>query len=330
MGVALRARPNLNPLVRACGLVTLCAARASLAGGADYRLQVVRAEGAGSCPSASVIERDVSERLGRRAFSDAGERGIEVVVERTETKWVARLYLRVDASAADPARLIESDAPDCDDLGKSVALAVALAIAPELPPEPPAVVTPKPQSQPQQICPPPAPAPPRPSAHGEASLRALFSPNLLPSPSVGAALAVTLRGDLFGASFGGIFFPQSTLRTSETQLGFGLSVAFASACLWARTRDPQVWSCLGARFGVLHSVVYSPRPENPGDRLWAGASTELGLRKQLWGRLFAEAGAAAIFPLVRDRFAVDPRPAPVYEQGSAVVEGFAGLGLHLD
>jgi hypothetical protein len=50
----------------------------------------------------------------------------------------------------------------------------------------------------------------------------------------------------------------------------------------------------------------------------------------LSGRIFIEAGASAVFPLVRHRFRVDASSSPVYEQGPAVVEGFLGLGLHLD
>ncbi len=314
-------------------LALVCMPEVADAAGATYRLQLVRADGAGSCPSALQIERDVTQRLGRDPFSDEGERGIDIVLSRTETSWQAKLYLRVDSSDSDQARLIESEAADCAELGKSVALAVALAISPELPPEVPQKVEP--------VCPPPSlpPAPPpKPSLHGEASLRLLFSPNLLPTSSLGTALAVTLRGELVGASFGGIFYPESELQSADAHLGFGVSSAFASGCLWARAHDPQVWSCIGARAGALHSVVYDPRPEQPGDHFWWAASSELGLRQHLFGRAFLEAGAAAVFPFVRHRFQVDASggaasPAPtrtVYEQGPAVVEGFVGVGLRLD
>lgn len=294
-----------------------------------YRLQVVRADGAGSCPSASVIEHDVAQRLGRNPFSDAGERGIEVMLEHTDSKWTAKLYLRIDAGDVDSVRLIESEAADCTELGKSVTLAVALAIAPELPPPPP-----PPAPPPPLLCPPPPPPepapPPKTTLHGEASLRALFSPNLLPHDAFGTSLTVTVRGDLVGASFGGLFYPESKLQIARAQLGFGISAAFASGCLWARVRDPQVWSCIGARAGALHSVVYAPQPERPGDRFWWAASSELGLRQHFLDRAFVELGAAAVFPLLRHRFEVDASPSPVYEQGPAVVEGFAGLGLRLD
>lgn len=322
-----------HPLGCAVVLATLLTPAAALAQSTTYRLQVVRADGAGSCPSALQIEREVTRRLGRDPFADEGERGVDIVMSRSETGWQAKLYLRVDASDSDQARLIESEAEGCAELGKSVALAVALAISPELPPE----VAPKVEP----VCPPaplpPAP-PPKPSLHGEASLRLLVSPNLLPTSSLGAALAVTLRGDLVGASFGGIFYPESELQSADAHVGFGVSAAFASGCLWARTHDPQVWSCIGARAGALHSVVYDPRPEQPGDHFWWAASSELGLRQHLFGRAFLEAGAAAVFPFVRHRFRVEASggaasPAPtrtVYEQGPAVVEGFVGLGLRLD
>jgi len=333
LSVESRVRLTRRPLVGVVLFMALCAPRAAQAAGQTYRLQLVRADGAGSCPSALQIESDVSQRLGRDPFSDEGERGIDIVLSRSETHWQAKLYLRIDSSDSDAARLIESDAPDCADLGKSVALAVALAIAPELPQQA--------ERKPEPVCPPPVavPAPPpKPSLHGEASLRLLFSPNLLPTSSLGTALAVTLRGELVGASFGGIFYPESELQTADAHLGFGVSSAFASGCLWARVRDPQVWSCIGARVGALHSVVYDPRPEQPGDHFWWAASSELGLRQHLFGRLFLEAGAAAVFPFVRHRFQVNAGegaapPATtrtVYEQGPAVVEGFVGLGLRLD
>lgn len=114
----------------ACALVVAAAAHDAPAAVSSYRLQLVRGEGAGSCPSGTMLERDVSQRLGRSPFSEAAERGIEVVIERAEGTWRARLYLRVDASSTDAARVIESDAPDCSELGKAVALAVALAIPP--------------------------------------------------------------------------------------------------------------------------------------------------------------------------------------------------------
>ena len=327
MGAAPRPRPIRSPCGYAGGIALLLAPSDLLAAGASYRLQMVRAEGAASCPSAAQIERDVSERLGRSPFSERGERGIEVVVQRAENRWQARLYLRVDASETDAVRLIESDAADCAELGKSVALAVALAIAPELPPEP----KPEPAAPPPQPCPPPPePLPPPPTVHGEASLRGLISPNLLPGTAPGAALTVTLRGELIGAAFGGLFYPQNELRAREAHLGFGLSAGFISGCLWARTSDPQIWSCLGARIGALHSVVFRPDPVQPGDRFWWAASSELGLRQHVLGRAFVELGAAAVFPLVRHRFQVDASPAPVYEQGVASVEGFVGIGLRLD
>jgi hypothetical protein len=311
-------------------VLALPRAALALETGSSYRLQVVRADGAGSCASASQIERDVVQRLGRDPFSDEGERGIDVLLSRTDTQWVAKLYLRVDASETDAARSLVSDAPDCAELGKSVALAVALAIAPELPP--------KPEPPPPPVCPPPAPvAPPpeepsleKPSLHGGAALRLLYSPNLLPTSSPGTSLSVTLRGELVGANFGGIFYPESQLRTGNAHLGFGVSAAFASGCLWARVKDPQVWSCIGARVGALHSTVYSPVPEHPGDHFWWAASSELGVRQRLFGRAFLELGAAAVFPLLRHRFQVDASSSPVYEQGPAVVEGFVGIGLRLD
>ena len=327
MGAESRITANRSSLVGAFLLAALALPRGAhaLEAESSYRLQVVRADGAGTCPSASQIERDVEQRLGRNPFSVQGERGIDVLLSRTETQWVAKLYLRIDASETDAARSIESDAPDCAELGKSVALAVALAIAPELPP--------KPEPPPEPACPPPAPfvpPPEKPSLHGAASARLLYSPNLLPSGSLGAALSVTLRGELVGANFGGIFYPESQLKTADAHLGFGVSAAFASGCLWARVQDPQVWSCIGARVGALHSAVYSPLPERPGDHFWWAASSELGLRQHFLGRAFLELGAAAVFPLVRHRFQVDASSSPVYEQGPAVVEGFVGLGLQLD
>lgn len=324
MGAASRVRAQ-SSLLAAASLLALSAPRSAFAE-SSYRLQVVRADGAGSCPSSEQIERDVAQRLGRNPFSEQGERGIDVLLARTDGKWVAKLYLRIEASDTDEARSIESEAADCSELGKSVALAVALAIAPELPPAPP--------PKPEPTCPPPVPPPPPPpppsSLHGAAAVRLLFSPNLLPKRSLGTALSVTLHGDLVGANFGGIFYPESQLQTADAHLGFGLSAAFASGCLWARVQDPQVWSCIGARVGALHSAVYAPLPERPGDHFWWAAESELGVRQHLLGRLFLELGAAAVFPLLRQRFQVDASSAPVYEQGPAVFEGFVGVGLRLD
>jgi hypothetical protein len=310
------------------GVASAFAAQVASAADGHYRLELVRADGAGSCPGAATIERDVTARLGRNPFAQAGERGIEVVLERSESAWRARLYLRVDPSEPDAVRLLESDAADCSELGKSVTLAIALAIAPELAPEPPPEPPPPPPA-----CPPPAPPPPAPeraTVHGAASLRGRLSSQLLPESSLAAELAVSVRGSLLGASFGALLYPENELRTPSARVGFGISAGFVSGCLWARTSQPQLWSCLGARAGVLHSVVYSPDPQQPGDKFWSAATSELGLRQQLFGRAFVEAGVAALFPLVRHRFQIDAGSAPIYEQGAALVEGFVGLGLRLD
>ncbi len=295
-----------------------------------YRLHLVRTEGTGSCTNAGDLERDVAQRLGRDPFSENAPRGIEIVMEREGSKWRARLYLRVDDSNEDAARVIESDAPQCAELGKAIALAVALALAPELPP-----LTP-PAAEPEPVCPPaPPPPPPTPPAslHGAVALRALVSPNLLPQAALGAALTVSLRGDLLGANVGAVFYPERTLVKDDASLGFGLSAAFLSGCLWPRRRDPQIWSCLGAQLGALHTVVYSPLPSAPGDRVWAAASSELGVRQSLGERVFIEAGATALFPLVRHRFAIGADAGGesrlAFEQRGAIVEGFLGFGLRL-
>jgi hypothetical protein len=314
-------------LACACALAAWSHAPAALAQSGGYRLELVRAEGTGSCASATTLESEVAQRLGRNPFSRGATRSIEIVVERGDGKWRARLYLRMDESE-DAARLLESDAPECTELGKSVALAVALAIAPELPPpEPPRAPEPAPRP------PSAAPATPPRSLHGALSLRGLVSSSLLPRAAAGAALSVSLRGELLGANVGASFFPQQRVRTGETELGFGLSTAFVSGCLWPRTREPQLWSCLGMQLGALHSVVFAPRPERPGDRPWLAASSELGVRQRLFGRLFVEAGAAAVFPLLRHRFAVASSAGVeslAFEQRLMVLEGFLGLGLRLD
>jgi len=328
-----RVSRNSHLLTLAMALAFVLAAPAAGASGSKYRLQIVRAEGAGSCASAQWVQEDVTRRLGRNPFGDDGERGIEIVLERTDTLWRARLYLRIDPNEPEAARVIESDASDCSELGKSVSLAVALAIAPDLPP-----VEPKPAPPPEPPCPPePPPAvvapPPMPipsSLHGEISARGLWSAGLLPRRSAGVELGVTFHGDLLGAHFGGFFYPEQRLRSGTAELGFGLTAAFASACLWARREQPAVWSCLGAQAGALHTVVYSPAPEGPGDRFWSAGSLELGIRQQVLGRLFVEAGALAVFPFTRHRFIIDEPSTPVYEQGAAAIEGFGGIGLRID
>ena len=322
---------NRHSLTLAVTFALMLGASGARASGSKYRIQLVRAEGAGSCPAAQWLEEDVTRRLGRNPFGDDGERGIEIVLERSETLWRARLYLRIDPNAPDAARLIESDASECSELGKAVSLAVALAIAPDLPPE---EAKPPPAPPPCPPPPPPPPAPPPPpvheSLHGEMSFRGLWSAGVLPHRAPGMELGVTLHGDLLGANLGGFFYPEQRLRTAAAELGFGLTAAFASVCLWARPEQPAVWSCVGARVGTLHTVVYSPAPVEPGDRLWSAGSLELGVRQPVLGRFFVEAGALAIFPFTRHRFIINEPSTPVYEQGAAAVEGFGGIGLRID
>jgi len=208
VGSESRTRAIRSMLFRSLGVALLCSPSAAFGGpdAAPHRLELVRAEGAAVCAPAAAVARDVVARLGRDPFAADGERAFEVVLSRSESTWQAMIYLRVDGAEDDAVRLIESDAPDCEELVKSVALAIALAIAPDAPaPRPPAPPPPPPPPPRVPVAAREAPAPKLPPVtplHAGFSLRALASPNLPQPPAIANSRRRGGRDDPSGAAGG--------------------------------------------------------------------------------------------------------------------------------
>ena len=88
--------------------------------------------------------------------------------------------------------------------------------------------------------------------------------------------------------------------------------------------------CAGATAGVLHAVVFSGTPAEPGQR-WTFAAAQLTrVIIPIYQGLVAELGLEITRPLPRRAFFVEGRPVgmdTVFIQPVVTVAGWAGIGL---
>jgi len=92
------------------------------------RLSWTRAPEAEACPEASVIEADVTARLGANPFRPDAPGSIDVALTRERGEWTALIEDRSDGGAPAGSRVVTSAAESCDSLALAVGLAIALMI----------------------------------------------------------------------------------------------------------------------------------------------------------------------------------------------------------
>jgi hypothetical protein len=306
-----------------------------------FELSVVRAEGSGSCPSASEFERRVSARLGRVPFSDAPEQAIEVTLSRKEELWRAELVLRDGSGIVRGQRAIEAQGSDCAPLAEAAALAVALTIDPEAalgaPPSgaerPPELVMPPPPPPAclPARCPTPAPcplcAPPLSSGATVAgSLRGVLTSGLLPGAAAGVELTAEAGTRNVRGALALLYLPETA--AADTRFGFGLTAASAGVCgAFPLTAKLEFGLCGQARLGAIYAVVRELTPVDAGDQPWLALGAGVRLRFEPVAPLFLEIGGSAVVPLLDRTFEVEGFDAPVFESAAVGAEGFAGLGF---
>lgn len=327
-------------------------------------LSWVRAEGAGTCITPQSLQGAVAVRLGRDPFQGEARQWIEGVVFADGGGFTVQLFERDAAGNTVGARTLREVAGECRELDDAVALAVALIIDPtaklgpqqdagELEPqqEPgPSDQTAAPPPAASEIPPPagrPCPACTRcraaPTGVAEGRAGSPRSPGLVVSPvivgsvfpeaAVGVEAAV--RAPVLGTQsplvwqFGTLLLPEKRVRSGPADLGYGLTTYDAGLC--AVSEGSLGWmACVTLDAGVIHTVVRSPEPLQPGDRLWLAGRAHGGARLELPGPFWVELRGFGAVPITRWRFRVriPGQPAREAHQQPWFMPG-AGLGLGL-
>ena len=340
-GVATRDEPVMVSLLAAGGAVlalTLAAwnARAqSVPSGpaGSFRLVWARSEGASSCADGPQLARAVAARLGRNPFADDATQSIEGIVTREGDRWVARLYRRAAGGNDETARVLTSDSPGCASIDDAATLAIALAIDPERALAPPGPASPAPSipRPPGVSSAAPAIAARTPMMRPAVEAQGALAFGLLPGAAPGAevttswALAARLRAEI-----GVLVLPEERTGHDAEVFAFGLSAARLGACVapWSGARV-ELGLCAAAAVGVLHAVVFSPVPTNPGERLWEAATAGPQLRVSPVGPLVFGLSTEIVVPFVRQRFEVQGQAAPAFQQApvGAILSASVGLTI---
>ena len=95
------------------------------------RLIYARGKGAESCRDEESIRKEVSARLGYDPFFVWAERTIVTQTERQERGFRATVQLLDDKGMVRGSRVLKSNASECTELVKSVALAISIGVDPE-------------------------------------------------------------------------------------------------------------------------------------------------------------------------------------------------------
>ena len=308
----------------------LAARTASASGEADnvhpgVHLSWVRADGAGVCPDAAAIEAEVSERLGDNPFARTPTQFVEAIVTQKPAGFEVAIAMRASDGRLLGNRSLTSSPGDCRSIATAAALTIAILIdpdalarapAPKPPPPPPVDVAPGPRLPPGRV-----------TAIGAAGW------GLVPGVAPGAGLAVTVdvaRPLALGLS--AVFYPESRTAAPDDGFGFGLTYAELVGC-WvplAPATALRLEVCAGATAGVLHAVVFSGTPTEPGQR-WTFAAAQLTrVIIPIYRAVVAEIGLEVTKPLPRRAFFVEGRPPgmdTVFTQPVVTLAGWAGIGL---
>jgi hypothetical protein len=315
---------TIRSLVAGCALLAGVAARAEQTSPVGVHLSWVRAEGAEDCPDAAAIETEVAARLGATPFRRAPTQFIEAVVTRQAERLQVTIAMRGPDGKLIGNRTLASTSGDCRSVANAAALTIAILIDPDA------------------LMRPPAPAPPSPPAAslaatgptGRITVLAVGSWGLLPQVAAGIALSMTVNVARRAAvGIMGAFLPERRSMLPNDGFAFGLSYGEIVGCFVPIERGPSGVRgelCGGFAAGLLHAVVYTSTPLDPGER-WMFAAAQLArLVIPLFRSGVLECGAELAEPFPRRAFFVEGRPSgmdTVFTQPALAVTGFVGLGL---
>lgn len=303
-------------------------------GAEPVRLVWERAPDAESCPEASVIEADVTRRLGESPFRPDASDSIDVHVTREQGEWNALIEERSGNGPPIGSRVVTSTADSCDSLALAVGLAIALMIRARASSD--AVEAPK--SAPPPPAPPPPPPCPKPSVPADERHVAAFASvvealGILPRAALGAALSgrvpVAEQASIFASL---TFLPEQRRSDAGAETAFGATFGGLSGCYDSKNVARLRFSaCASLLLGALHVIVWNPTPVRPGASLFSAAS--VGVRSD-WmpvRPLHLLVSVDGFVPFERHTFVVDVAGTPetAYEQPAWGGLVSAGLGVEL-
>lgn len=296
---------------------------------AAARLAWVRGADAEGCPDGAWMQQEVTRRLRRDPFDEAGPRSIEGVVERTPHGWRAVLRVRDRAGTLLGERLLTHESPTCGPIADAAALALALAVDPDATiddpaPAPPAPPPPPPPAAPQ--CPPPPPSPtPRPLL--SVALLGGVSAGITPSvsPTVGLVGAVELT-DRWRLRARLDLAPAQPAADPSYLFGFTRGTVTACGAVW-RSARVDLAVCAGLAAASVHAAVRDARALSAGDHPWVAALAALSVRWSPSRRWFVGVEGEVTGALLRSTFRLRPDGAEVTAQPALGGGGVVLVGL---
>jgi hypothetical protein len=297
-----------------------------LRGGArpGVHLSWVRENSAAECPDAAAIETEVTERLGDNPFRRQPTQFIEAIVARQATAFEVTIAMRDESGRLIGNRSLSSTSEDCRSISTAAALIIAILIDPQ-------VLT---------RAPPPS--------------EGASTPAIPVSRDIGARLALqaeaawgTLPRVAFGVGFAGtvdlarraalgftaVFLPEVRAGSPNEGFAFGQSSGELVGCFVAT--DPPAggprWElCGGVGLGLLHVVVSTSTPINPGQRWSVAAAQVTRLILPFARQAVVELSAGIEEPFTRRSFFIEqlsPAMNTVFRQPAVAATASAGLGL---
>ena len=319
-------------------------------------LSWVRAEGASACLSQHALERAVATRLGRDPFQGATRQWVEGVIAVDGGVFTAQLFERDVKGEVVGSRVLQEATDDCRDLDLAVSLAVALIIDPEgareepspappaeassgsatarYPDEPPPSPSERPPPTPKRgTSPTPLPVQPSPPDRRPPGVVVgpLLSSGLLPKPAVGLEMVTEVSVARTLAVRSGVrYLPEVRSAGSLADVSYGLTAFHGGPCMVGRGPIAPI-ACVSLEVGALHAVVHDPVPLEAGDRLWAAAVAQAGLRVEISGSFWLDSHLIAVVPFVHREYRVrsEGEWTGIHEVPWVAPLAALGLGIYL-
>lgn len=298
------------------------------------------------CPSTVDLGREIARRTDRVTVAEAGEGASWQVQIRAERG----LYVgRVRSGASRSAEAHETRSASCRDVASAIALTIALTLDPDAKtdlvddatrearaPAPAATASPEPTPLPTTARPPDAdrevasPARARrwllgagASVMGAGMPAPWAGPWLsLESRTEGGALDVAARARLrLGFEVGD--GPGRTVRTTTYALGLDICIGRLSIAREAFALSP----CVGIEPGLVRGEGRNITGPTSTSALWMAVSGRVRIDVPLGDVLGLSMEGAAVFPVVRPRFYVDPTNATAAAASFAGAEGTIGVRM---
>jgi len=168
---------------------------------------------------------------------------------------------------------------------------------------------------------------------------ALVVYGIVPGVALGAELLTRVQLDSnerYALKLSAVFVPEKVQNDGNNELGYSLTSMQAGACFASRATSLLGFGCVEASLGAVHTVVHSPEPFKPDDRLWAALRLEAGVGVQVSGPVWID---LRVFDWIAPRlwdFNVVSNPGAtaqketVFRQKPLMPGAALGLGLHFD